>query len=54
MSTREMWKMCNEGRDLGGMLASCEKDVAQYKVAAGADLQQTVQVATVNSELVLC
>ena len=33
--------------DLGDMLASCEKDVAQYRIAAGADLQQAVQVATV-------
>ena len=39
--------MHSEGRDLGDMLASWEKDVAQYRVAAGTDLQQAVQVATV-------
>ena len=39
--------MCSEGRDLGDMLGSWEKDVAQYRIAAGADLQQAVQVATV-------
>ena len=40
-------KMYSEGCDLSDMLASCEKDVAQYIVAASADLQQAVQVATV-------
>ena len=40
-------KMYGEGRDLGDMLASWEKDVAQYSIAAGADVQQAVQVATV-------
>ena len=39
--------MHSEGRDLGDMLASWEKDVAQYRIAAGADLQQAVQVPTV-------
>ena len=39
--------MYSEGSDLGGMLASWEKDVALNRVAAGADLQQAVQVATV-------
>ena len=40
-------KMYREGRDFGDMLAHCEKDVAQYRVAAGADLQQAVHAATV-------
>ena len=40
-------KMDSEGRDLCHMLASWEKDVAQYRIAAGTDLQQAVQVATV-------
>ena len=40
-------KMHIEGRDFGDMLASWEKDVAQYRIAAGADLQQAVHVATV-------
>ena len=35
----------NEGRDDGEMLASWEKDVAQYRVAAGADLRE-VRMAT--------
>ena len=48
VNPRARWeKMHSEGRDLGDMLASWEKDVAQYRSAAGADLQQTVQVATV-------
>ena len=37
--------MYSEGRDLGDMLASWEKDVAQNRIAASADLQQAVQVA---------
>ena len=48
LNPRARWgKMHSEGRDLGDMLASWEKDVAQYRVAAGTDLQQAVQVATV-------
>ena len=39
--------MYSEGRDIGDMLASWEKDDAQYRVASGAGLQQPVQVATV-------
>ena len=39
--------MYSEGRDLGGMLASWEKDVALNRVVAGADFQQAVQAATV-------
>ena len=45
--TCQMGKMHSEGRDLGDMLVSWEKDVAQYRVAAGTDFQQAVQVATV-------
>ena len=48
LNLRARWsKMHSEGRDLGDMLASWEKDVAQYRVAASTDLQQAVQVATV-------
>ena len=48
LNLRARWgKMHSERRDLGDMLASWEKDVAQYRVAAGTDLQQAVQVATV-------
>ena len=48
LNLRARWqKIHSEGRDLGDMLASWEKDVAQYRVAAGTDLQQAVQVATV-------
>ena len=39
--------MNSEGRDFGDMRASREKDVAQYSVAAGADLKQAVYAATV-------
>ena len=39
--------MYSERHDLGGMLASWEKVVVKYRIAAGADLQQAVQVATV-------
>ena len=39
--------MHSEGRDLGDMLASWKKDVAQYRTAGGADLQHAVQEATV-------
>ena len=39
--------MYSEGRDLGDMLASWEKDVRQYRIAAGADLRHAVQAATV-------
>ena len=39
-------KTYSEGRDLGDMHASWGKDVAQHRIAAGADLQQAVQVAT--------
>ena len=39
--------MHSEGRDLADMLPSWEKDVAQCRIAVGADLQQAVQVATV-------
>ena len=46
---RARWdKVYNEGRDLGDMPASWEKDVAQYRIAASADLQQAVHVATVK------
>ena len=38
--------MHSEGSDHGDMLASWKKDVAQYRVAAGTDLQQAVQEAT--------
>ena len=45
---RTRWeKMYCEGRGRGDMLSSWEKDLAQYRAAAGADLQQAVQVATV-------
>ena len=37
----------SEGRDLGDMLASWEKDAAQCRNAAGANLKKAVQVATV-------
>ena len=48
LNPRARWeKMHSEGHDFGGMLASWKKDVAQYRVAAGADLQQAVQVASV-------
>ena len=48
LNPRARWqKMHREGRDLGDMLASWEKDVAQYRIAAGTDLQQAVQVAIV-------
>ena len=48
LNPRTRWEMMHsEGRDLGDMLASWQKDVVQFRVAAGADLQQTVQVATV-------
>ena len=39
-------KMKNEGRDFGEMHAPWEKDVAQCRVAAGADLRQAVQMTT--------
>ena len=40
--------MYSEGRDLGDVLASWEEDVARYRIAAGADVQQqAVQVAIV-------
>ena len=48
LNPRARWqKMDSEERDFCDMLASWEKDVAQYRVAAGTDLQQAVQVATV-------
>ena len=48
LNPRTRWEMMHsEGRDLRDMLACWQKDVVQYRVAAGADLQQTVQVATV-------
>ena len=34
--------MYNEERDLGDMRTSLEKDVAQYRIAAGAGLLQAV------------
>ena len=37
----------NEGGDDGEMLSSWETDVAQYRVAAGADLRQAVWMAIV-------
>ena len=40
-------KMKNEGRDFGEVHVPWEKDVAQYRVAAGADLRQAVRMATV-------
>ena len=40
-------KKCREGRDLGDLLVSLAKDVAQYRIAPGADLQQAVPLATV-------
>ena len=47
LNPRARWeKMYSEGRDLGDMLSSLEKDVAQDRIAAGADFQQAVQVAT--------
>ena len=49
LNPRARWgKMHSEACDLGDMLASWEKDVAQNRVAAGTDLQQAVQVATVT------
>ena len=48
LNPRARWeKMYSEGRDLGDVLTSWDRDVAQYRAAAGADLQQAVQVATV-------
>ena len=48
LNPRARWeKMHREGRDLGDMLSSWEKDVAKYRMAAGATLQQIIQVATV-------
>ena len=47
-------KMCSEGRDLGDMFASWEKDVAQYRIAAGPDLQHAVQVAIVMEHAAAC
>ena len=48
LNPRARWeKMHSEGCDLGDMLASWEKDVAQCRIAAGADLQEAVQVAIV-------
>ena len=45
---RARWKkVYSEGRDLGDMPASWEKDVAQCRIVASADLQQAIQVATV-------
>ena len=45
--TCQIEKMHSERRDLGDMLASWKKDVAQNRVAAGTDLQRAVQEATV-------
>ena len=39
-------RMHSEGRDLGDILFSWEKDVAQCGMPAGATLQQILQVAT--------
>ena len=48
LNPRARWeKMDSEGRDLCDMLASWEKGVAQYRVAAGKSLQQAVQLAIV-------
>ena len=48
LNPRAGWEeMYSEGYDFGDMLVFLEKDVAQYRMAAGADLQQQVQVATV-------
>ena len=48
LNPRARWEnMHSEGRDLGEILASCEKDVTQYRVAAGTALDQAVQVSTV-------
>ena len=47
LNPRARWaKIHSEGRDLGDTLASWERDVAQYRTGAGADLQQAIQVAT--------
>ena len=40
-------KMHSEGRDLRDIFASCERDVAQHRIATGADFQKPVQVASV-------
>ena len=48
LNPRARWeKIFSDERDLGDMLASWEEDVAPYRIAVGADLQQAVQVATV-------
>ena len=49
LKPRARWeKMCSEGRDLGDTLASLKKVVAQYRIAACADLQQAVQEAVME------
>ena len=48
LDLRARWEnMYSEGRDLGDMLASWEKDVVRCRIAAHADFQQAVHVATV-------
>ena len=49
LNPRARWeKMHSKGRDFGDMLASWEEDVAQYRVAAGADLQQAVEATVME------
>ena len=40
-------RMQSENKDIFDMLAAWEKDLAQYRMASGTDLHQTIQVATV-------
>ena len=48
LNPRARWDgMYSEGRDLGDMLASWEKNVTPNNIAEGADLHQAAQVATV-------
>ena len=53
---RARWeKMYIEGRDLSDMLASWEMDVQQYRIDAGADLQQptVMQIVSLTKPCVL-
>ena len=48
LNPKARWeKMHAEGKDIFDMLTAWEKDVAQYRMASGSELQQEVQVATV-------
>ena len=48
LNPKARWeKMHVEGKDIFDMLTAWEKDVAQYRMASGSELQQEVQVATV-------